>query len=63
MRFAASRYSVLRSSLGGDGARYVVDMFFEELRGEFSHLGAVSVADVAAAETRHPGAWRVGANG
>ena len=50
------------AALGGEGARYVVDMFFDELRGEFSHLGAVSVADVAAAETRHPGAWRLGAN-
>jgi len=27
-----------------------MDMFFEELRGEFAHLGALSVADVAAAD-------------
>jgi (S)-mandelate dehydrogenase len=50
------------AALGGEGARYVVDMFFEELRSEFSHLGACSVADVAAADVRHPGAWRLGAN-
>lgn len=50
------------AALGSEGARYVVDMLFEELRGEFAHLGAVSVADVAAADVRHPGAWHLGAN-
>lgn len=49
-------------AVGNAGAAHVMDMFFEELRGEFSHLGARSVADVAAAETRHPTAWRYGAN-
>jgi L-lactate dehydrogenase (cytochrome) len=46
-------------ALGDAGARHVVDMFFDELRIEFQHVGARSVADAAIVATRHPGAWRV----
>ncbi|HWL05722.1 MAG TPA: alpha-hydroxy acid oxidase [Xanthobacteraceae bacterium] len=46
------------AAIGDDGPRYVIDMLLEELRGEFSHLGATAVADIARAELRHPGAWR-----
>jgi L-lactate dehydrogenase (cytochrome) len=46
-------------ALGDAGARHVVDMFFDELRIEFQHVGARSVADAAIVATRQPGAWRV----
>jgi (S)-mandelate dehydrogenase len=46
------------AALGPAGARHVVDMFFDEIRTEFTHTGIRSVAEAAAIAARHPGAWR-----
>jgi (S)-mandelate dehydrogenase len=47
------------AALGPTGARHVVDLFFDEIRTEFTHTGIRSVAEAAAVTARHPGAWRV----
>ena len=47
-------------ALGPVGAPHVVDLFFDEIRTEFLHVGARSVAETATITVRHPGAWRVG---
>src|SRR6202790_1715234 len=45
------------AALGPAGAAHVVDMFFDEIRTEFTHTGIRSVAEAAAITARHPGAW------
>jgi (S)-mandelate dehydrogenase len=45
------------AALGPIGASHVVDLFFEEIRTEFTHTGIRSVAEAAAITARHPGAW------
>ena len=45
-------------ALGEAGAAHVVDLFFDELRTEFQHVGVRSVAEAATITARHPGAWR-----
>jgi len=47
-------------ALGPVGAPHVVDLFFDEIRTEFIHVGVRSVAEAAAITARHPGAWRFG---
>jgi (S)-mandelate dehydrogenase len=47
------------AALGPVGAAHVVEMFFEEIRTEFTHTGVRSVAEAATITARHPGAWRV----
>lgn len=49
-------------ALGEAGAGHVTDLFFDELRTEFQHVGVRSVAEAATVTTRHPGAWRYEAN-
>ena len=44
-------------ALGEAGARHVMDLFFDELRTEFTHVGVRSVAEAAMVTTRHRGAW------
>jgi L-lactate dehydrogenase (cytochrome) len=46
------------AALGPAGARHVIDMFLDEIRTEFIHVGIRSVAEAAAITARHPGAWR-----
>jgi L-lactate dehydrogenase (cytochrome) len=46
-------------ALGEAGAAHVADMFLDELRTEFQHVGVRSVAEAAAITVRHPSAWRV----
>jgi hypothetical protein len=41
------------------GAAHVIDMFMDEIRTEFTHVGVRSVAEAAAITVRHPGAWRL----
>jgi L-lactate dehydrogenase (cytochrome) len=48
-------------ALGAVGAPHVVDLFFDEIRTEFIHVGVRSVAEAAAITARHPGAWRIAA--
>ena len=46
------------AALGPIGAEYVIDMFEDEIRTEFTHAGVRSVAEAAEVTVRHPGAWR-----
>jgi len=47
------------AALGPIGASHVIELFFDEIRTEFTHTGVRSVAEAAAITTRHPGAWRL----
>jgi L-lactate dehydrogenase (cytochrome) len=58
--FAGRPFLYGLGALGEEGARHVVDMYFEELRTEFQHVGVRSVAEAATVTVRHPGAWRHG---
>jgi len=49
-------------ALGEAGARHVVDMFFDEIRTEFQHVGVRSVAEAAMVTARNPNAWRFAEN-
>ncbi|MCC6475089.1 MAG: hypothetical protein IT514_15250 [Burkholderiales bacterium] len=44
-------------ALGNQGARYVLDLFFEELRMGLQQLGVSGVAELDGVKPRHPGAW------
>ena len=56
--FAGRPFLYGLGALGAAGARHVTDMFFDELRTEFQHVGVRSVAETATITARHPGAWR-----
>ncbi len=56
--FAGRPFLFGLGALGESGARHVTDLFFDELRTEFQHVGVRSVAEAAAITARHPGAWR-----
>jgi len=45
-------------ALGEPGARFVMDMFADELRTEMQHAGIQSPAGANEISVRHPGAWR-----
>jgi L-lactate dehydrogenase (cytochrome) len=47
-------------ALGETGARFVMDMFADELRTELQHVGIRSVADARDIAVRHASAWRAG---
>ena len=55
--FAGRAFLYGLGALGEAGARHVVDLFLDELRTEFQHVGARSVAETATITVRHPGAW------
>jgi len=57
--FAGRPFMYGLAALGPIGASHVVDMFFGEIRTEFTHTGIRSVAEAATIATRHPGAWRM----
>src|SRR5205814_1692970 len=44
-------------ALGRVGAAHVVDLFLDELRTEFIHVGIRSAAEATSVTVRHPGAW------
>ncbi len=46
-------------ALGETGARFVMDMFADELRTEMKHVGIQSIAGASEITVRHPGAWRM----
>ena len=56
--FAGRPFLYGLGALGEAGARHVMDMYFDELRTEFQHVGIRSVAAAAEITVRHPGAWR-----
>ena len=47
------------AALGPIGAAHVIDMFLDEIRTEFVHVGIRSAAEATTITARHPGAWRV----
>jgi L-lactate dehydrogenase (cytochrome) len=57
--FAGRAFLYGVGALGEPGARHVFDLFFDELRTEFQHVGVRSVAEAATITARHPGAWRL----
>jgi len=58
--FAGRPFLFGLGALGEAGASHVMEMFLEELRTEFQHVGVRSVAEAATITARHPGAWRYG---
>ena len=57
--FAGRPYLYAVGALGADGPRHVIDMFFDELKTEFQHVGIRSVAEAANITARHTRAWRM----
>ena len=47
------------AALGPVGAAHVIDLFRDEIRTEFTHVGIRSAAEATTITVRHPGAWRV----
>jgi len=45
-------------ALGEPGARFVMDLFADELRTEMQHVGIRSLTGASEITVRHPGAWR-----
>jgi len=58
--FAGRPYLYGLAALGAPGGAYVIDMFSEELRTEFQHVGVHRVAEAVEIAVRHPGAWTFG---
>ena len=57
---ASAAFIGRRTSISGEtGARFVTDMFTDELRTEMKHVGIQSVAAASQITVRHPGAWRI----
>jgi len=56
--FAGRPFLYGLGALGEAGAGHVMDMFFDELRTEFQHVGIRSVAAARDITVRHPGTWR-----
>jgi len=50
------------AALGPVGAAHVIDLFLDEIKTEFTHVGVRSAAEAALITARHPGAWRVASN-
>ena len=57
--FAGRPFLYGLGALGEPGARFVMDMFADELRTEMKHVGIRSLAGASEIVVRHPGAWRV----
>jgi L-lactate dehydrogenase (cytochrome) len=57
--FAGRPFLYGLGALGEPGARYVMDMFADELRTEMKHIGIQSLAAAREITVRHPGAWRL----
>jgi L-lactate dehydrogenase (cytochrome) len=57
--FAGRPFLYAIGALGEAGARYIIELYFDELRTEFTHVGVRSVAEAATITTRHLGAWRL----
>jgi (S)-mandelate dehydrogenase len=58
--FAGRPFLYGLGALGEVGAAHVADLYCDELRIEFQHVGVGSVGEAAGITTRHPGAWRLG---
>ena len=58
--FAGRPFLYGLGALGDAGAGHVADLFCDELRIEFQHVGVRSVAEAASITARHANAWRFG---
>ncbi len=47
------------AALGPVGGAHVIDLFLDEIRTEFTHVGVRSVAEAASIKARHAAAWRL----
>ena len=56
--FTGRRFAYGLGALGPVGAAHVMELFFDEIRTEMLHVGAVTVEETAKITARHPGAWR-----
>ena len=57
--FAGRPFLYALAALGPPGAAYVIELFRDEIRTEFTHVGIRSAAEAGAITVRHPGAWRI----
>ena len=57
--FAGRPYLYAVGALGEDGPRHVIEMFFDELKTEFQHVGIRTPSEAAAITVRQTGAWRI----
>ena len=57
--FAGRPYLYAVGALGEDGPRHIVDLFADELKIEFQHVGIRSVAEASNITVRQTRAWRV----
>ena len=57
--FAGRPYLYAVGALGEDGPHHVMDMFFDELKTEFQHVGIRSPAEAAAITVRQLRAWSI----
>jgi (S)-mandelate dehydrogenase len=55
--FAGRPFLYAVGALGEDGPRHIVDMFVDELKTEFQHVGIRTVAEAANITVRQKGAW------
>jgi (S)-mandelate dehydrogenase len=60
--FAGRPFLYALAALGPVGARHVIDMFLDEIRTEFIHVGIRKVTETATVVARHRGAWRFAAS-
>jgi L-lactate dehydrogenase (cytochrome) len=56
--FAGRPYLYGVGALGADGPRHVIDLFFDELKTEFQHVGVRTSAEAATVTVRHTRAWQ-----
>jgi (S)-mandelate dehydrogenase len=59
--FAGRPYLFGLGALGEDGARHVINMFLDELKTEFQHVGVRTPAEAASVTVRHARAWHLDA--
>ncbi len=57
--FAGRPFLYGLGALGEAGAAHVMDMYFDELRTEFQHVGVRSVEEARFVTVRHTAAWRM----
>ncbi|HTK14543.1 MAG TPA: alpha-hydroxy acid oxidase [Xanthobacteraceae bacterium] len=60
--FAGRPYLYSLGALGSDGARHMIEMFADELKTEFQHVGVRTVDEAAKVTVRHKSAWRFDLN-
>jgi L-lactate dehydrogenase (cytochrome) len=57
--FAGRPYLYAVGALGEDGPRHIIDLFFDELKTEFQHVGIRTTAEAASITVRQARAWQM----